>query len=218
MATFINVTPHVTNGNTLGEGFHQKFMEANPGIVYSVTNYKRDVELSIKHQPNYINRDIVSGYVPDDEDECLIIHIRPGKSVNVADLLKGDTVRFVPDKQHIRNHYGDFIVMSDSTVFKKSTRYEVYWAPGTGDHFNDALSALSKYHLFAPLMGRHLMYLLNNNLKSFRPYQIKQLYLAFNAIEAMTGKPFHQQEWLRPYIGDQWFEAVMLRRNLNFPI
>ena len=210
--------PYVTNGNTLGGGFHQEFMATNPGIVVAISGYAHDVNVSINHQPDYINRDIVSEYVVNEEDETFIIYIRPGSNVEIAGLLKEGLVRFVPGKQVIRRHYGDFIVMSDLTVFKKVKRYEVYWAPGNGDDFNNALETIANCHLFAPQMGRHLLHLLNSNLKSFRPYQVKQLYLAFNAIEVMTGKPFHHQEWLRPFLSDMWFEAVMLRHNLDFPL
>lgn len=210
--------PHLAKGNTFGEGFHVEFMKANPDIVYSVTNYKRDVELSIKHQHNYTTPEVIAGFLPKKSDDRTIIHIKPGSKIEIESLLSNGLVRFTPGKGNRKLHYGTFEVFSDTTVFKATSQYDVYWLPGENDDFVNAIRSIANRHTHALIIGLHLTYLLNEIIETNRPYQMKHLYLAFNALEVVTGKPFYLQAWMVPFFGENWFQAVMLRRHCEFPI
>lgn len=209
---------NVKGPDILDKDFMSEFMAANPDIVFSVANYKHDVELSIKHQHNYTTPDVIAGFLPKKSDDRTIIHIKPGSKVEIESLLSGGSVRFTPGKGNRKLHYGTFEVFSDTTVFKATRQFDVYWLPGANDEFANAVQSIAAMHTHALIIGLHLTYLLNEIIETNRPYQMKHLYLAFNALEVVTGRPFYLQAWMVPFFGDNWFQAVMLRRHCEFPI
>lgn len=202
--------PHLSDALKQSDLFLADFAATNQGKLLHVCDTDYDVKLSLRYQPNFINHGHFANVYDPELNKRHIIYIKYGSVLDIVKFLNMDNVRFYPGRAGDGCHLGTFSVDGKEYAVRTVTM------KNTG--FMEDLYNMADGHAELIYIGLHLMYLLQENVILGKIHQTRQLYLAFNAIEQLTGKPFHEQEWLLKHLGDKRFDAVKLRHQCNFVI
>lgn len=203
--------PHVVDNLKQNDLFLADFVASNPNAILLLSDTDYDVKLTLKHQPGFINRDHFSNVYDPEMNKHLIIYVKyAGLPLNIHQFLNREDVRFIPGRRNDGCHLGTFHVNGKQYSIRTETLVR------TG--FMEDLYNMADQKAELVYVGMHLMFLLQDNVISGIFHSTKRLFLAFNAIEQLTGKPFHEQEWLLKHLGDKRFDAVKLRHLYNFGI
>lgn len=202
--------PHLSDALKQSNLLLADFVAGNPNAILLLSDTDYDVKLTMKHQPTFINRDHFSNVYNPEMNKQLIIYIKYNCALDITKLANNNKVRFVPGKFSDVCHFGTFHV--------DGKQYAVRTVTPEHTGFMEDLYNMADTNAELVYIGLHLMYLLQENVVMGKIHQTRQLYLAFNAIEQLTGKPFHEQEWLLKHLGDKRFDAVKLRHQCNFVI
>ena len=202
--------PYVDNGLTQSDTFLVDFTSANADVFLMVGDVDYDVNLTLKHQPDWVNCDHFSNVYDEETGKHLIIYVKCGSALKIADVINKHKARFIPGRFGDQCHIGTFRV--------DGKHYEVRTVTPEHTGFMEDLYNMADTNAELVYIGLHLMYLLQKSAAMIKKHETKQFYLAFNAIEKLTCKPFHAQEWLLKHLGDGRFDAIKLRHQYNFPI
>lgn len=204
------VNPHLANGLKQSDAFLTELAEANPEKLLLLSDTDYDVMLTMRYQPAFINCNHLSNVYDPEMNKHLFIYINYGSTLDIIKFLNRENVRFVPGRRGDGCHLGTFHIGGKQYAIRTVTM------KNTG--FVEDLYNMADGHAELVYIGLHLMYLMQENVILGRIHQTRQLFLAFNAIEQLTGKPFHEQEWLLKHLENKRFDAIKLRHQYNFVI